>query len=45
MDGFKVNVVDKVSKAGNPYTCLEIVFPNGYTKIVFLDEAEKFLVH
>lgn len=44
-DGFIVNVVEKVSKkTGNPYTVLEIVFPNGYTKTVFLDDAEKFLV-
>lgn len=46
MDGkFQVNVVEKVSKkTDNPYTVLEVVFPNGYTKIVFLDDAEKFLL-
>lgn len=45
MEGFVVNVVDKVStRTGNPYTVLEITFPNGYKKTVFLDDAEKFLV-
>lgn len=42
---FVVNVVQKVSqRTGNPYTVLEITFPNGYKKTVFLDEAEKYLV-
>ena len=41
---FKVNVVEKVSKNGQPYKALEIVFPNGYKKLVFLDPAEKFFI-
>lgn len=43
---FKVNVVTGVGKKSNrPYTALEIVFPNGYRKLVFLDGAEAFLVN
>lgn len=41
---FTVNIVNKVSKNGVPYTALEIVFPSGYKKLVFLSEAEKYLV-
>lgn len=42
--GFTVEVVEKISnKTGKPYTVLEVTFPNGYKKTVFLDEAEKFL--
>ncbi|MBQ2024861.1 MAG: hypothetical protein II215_00120 [Paludibacteraceae bacterium] len=42
---FDVNVVTGVGKKTNkPYTALEIVFPNGYKKLVFLDGAETFLV-
>lgn len=40
---FEVQVVSKTSKNGNPYTALEITFPNGYKKIVFLDKAEEYL--
>lgn len=43
---FKVNVVNEVSKrTGKPFTALEIVFPNGYKKVVFLDKAESFIVN
>ena len=42
--GFNVQVVEKVSKTGNPYTALEITFPNGYKKLVFLEEAEKYMI-
>ena len=41
---FSVNPVQRVSKEGNPYTALEIIFPNGYKKLVFLTPAEKFMV-
>lgn len=41
---FDVKVVEKISKSGKPYTCLIIVFPNGYQKTVFLEEAEKFML-
>lgn len=41
---FEVKVVEKISKTGNPYVCLMIVFPNGYEKLVFLEEAEKFML-
>lgn len=41
---FEVNVVEKTSKkTGNGYTVLEIVFPNGYKKICFLDKAEEYI--
>lgn len=40
---FECNPVTKISKNGNQYTCLEITFPNGYKKIVFLDKAEEYL--
>lgn len=41
---FEVTVLDKVSKNGVPYKALEITFPNGYKKVVYLDKAEQFLV-
>lgn len=41
---YTVEVVQKVSKNGEPYTALEIVFPSGYKKLVFLTPAEKHLV-
>lgn len=40
---FKCEVIQKVSKNGEPYTALEIVFPSGYRKLVFLTPAEKHL--
>lgn len=43
---FEVNVINDVSKrTGRPFTALEIVFPNGYKKLLFLDKAEAFLVN
>lgn len=36
----KCNLVDKVSKNGNNYLCLEIYLTETYKKIVFLDKAE-----
>lgn len=41
---FEVRVIEKVSKNGSPYTALEITFPSGYKKLVFLTPAEKHLV-
>ena len=34
------NLVEKVSKSGNNYICLEIFLTETYKKIVFLDKAE-----
>lgn len=43
---FKVDVKTGVGRKTNrPYTALEITFPNGYKKLVFLDGAEAFLVN
>jgi hypothetical protein len=45
MADFTVEIVERVSKnTGKPYTAFEIVFPTGYKKIVFLNDAEKSLV-
>lgn len=42
---FEVEVVTKFSKKTKAeYICLEITFPNGYKKIVFLDRAEEYMV-
>lgn len=40
---FECEVKKKTSKKGNEYICLEITFPNGYKKIVFLDKAEEYI--
>lgn len=40
---FEVAIVERESKKGNEYIALEITFPNGYKKLVFLDKAEEFL--
>lgn len=40
---FECTVIVRESKKGNTYTALEITFPNGYKKLVFLDKAEEFL--
>lgn len=36
----KCNLVEKVSKSGNNYLCLEIFLTETYKKVVFLDKAE-----
>lgn len=36
----KCNLVEKVSKKGNNYLCLEIYLTDTYKKIVFIDNAE-----
>lgn len=35
----------KLSKKGEEYEVLILTFPNGYEKIVFLDNSEKFLIN
>lgn len=41
----KTEVVEKISKkTGEPYIALEVTFPSGYKKLVFLTESEKYLV-
>ena len=40
---FKCEPIQKTSKNGQHYICLEITFPNGYKKLVFLDRAEEFI--
>lgn len=40
---FECRVIEKTSKKGQTYICLEITFPNGYKKLVFLDRAEEYL--
>ena len=40
----KCNLVEKVSKSGNNYLCLEIYLTDTYKKIVFLDKAEMELL-
>lgn len=41
----KVEYVNRISqKSGKPYTALELTFPNGYKKLVFLDQAENYMV-
>ena len=37
-------VTRKSKKTGAEYTALEITFPNGYKKLVFLDNAETYMV-
>lgn len=36
----KCNLVEKVSKKGNNYLCLEIYLTDTYKKVVFLEQAE-----
>lgn len=40
----KCQLVEKVSKKGNKYLCLEISLSDTYTKTVFLDNAEIELI-
>lgn len=44
MNEFVCVPVVKSSKKGVDYIALEITFPGGYKKIVFLEQAEQFLV-
>jgi hypothetical protein len=36
-------IIKKSKKTGKEYVALEVLFPNGYTKIVFLDKAEEYI--
>lgn len=38
------NLVKRVSKEGNEYTCIEIKLTDSYIKRVFLTQAEKELI-
>lgn len=41
---FECKAISMTSKkTGKTYICLEVTFPNGYKKIVFLDKAEEYL--
>lgn len=40
---FETKAITKKAKNGQDYVCLEITFPNGYKKLVFLDKAEQYL--
>lgn len=37
-------VIERKTKDGKPFTCLEVKMAGGYTKTVFLDRAEQMLV-
>lgn len=37
-------LVNRTSKDGNPYQCIEIYLTESYKKTVFLDNAEKELI-
>lgn len=37
-------LVNRTSKEGNPYTCIEINLTENYKKVVFLTNAEKELI-
>lgn len=41
---FETVALIKTSKQNKEYVCLEVTFPNGYKKIVFLDKAEEYLL-
>lgn len=41
---FECAVVERMSKGGKPYVALEITFPGGYKKLVFLTPAESCLI-
>lgn len=39
----EATIARKTSKKGNEYICVELIFPNGYKKVVFLDKAEEYM--
>lgn len=41
----KTELVEKVSKDGNKYICLEVHLTPTYTKLVFLNSAEKEIIN
>lgn len=40
----KIVIVQRISKAGNPYERAEIVFKGGYVVPVFLDSDQMYIV-
>lgn len=41
----KCDLVERVSKkTGEKYNCLQLTFPNGYKKTVFLEYAELYMI-
>ena len=41
----KCELVERVSKkTGKKYNCLQLTFPNGYKKTVFLEYAELYMI-
>lgn len=40
----RAEIVEKTSKSGKKYQCLEIYLTDDYKKVVFLDKAELALV-
>lgn len=44
MFDLKGKLEKRVSKNGNEYVVLVVTFPNGYEKIVFLEDAELFIL-
>lgn len=40
----KFTFVDAISKNGNSYTALDILFPNGFKKRVFFNSTELFII-
>lgn len=43
MNEIQAKIVQRESKKGNIYVAIELTFPNGYTKLVFLDKAEEYM--
>lgn len=42
---FKGRLEKRVSKkTGNEYVVLVLTFPNGYEKVIFLEEAELYMI-
>lgn len=39
----KAELVNRISKAGKSFTAIELTFPNGYKKLIFLDYAESYM--
>lgn len=45
MEVTKVYREEKISKAGNPYQQLVIVFENGYSIRHFLNDEQQYILH
>ena len=37
-------LVERTSKSGKKYYTLDVTFINGYTKVIFLDTAEQYML-